>query len=265
LRKRSNAASRFSTITSPRFDANAQFNAAVRPDTGVPLGHRLLYSDRAAHRIDDAGKFDQQAVAGGLDDAAPVLGDFWIDQFTPQRCEAFERAFLVRPHQPRITRDIGGEDCGETPGLTHAASPAANRRPDSKSSRSSGVAPRQIPRHDLRGNGAQPHDDRPRFVEPPLAHGRPARSWRRSPRRIGPAPGLRWRGCPGRSPLPGAPAERDRRPCAGTSPAPPQADGLKGADFARRALEVAGDDPGILTNACYALAYFGGTSAPCWR
>ena len=119
MRKRSNAASRFSTITSPRFDANAQFNAAVRPDTGVPLGHRLLYSDRAAHRIDDAGKFDQQAVAGGLDDAAPVLGDFWIDQFTPQRCEAFERAFLVRPHQPRIPRHIGGEDRGKTAGRGH--------------------------------------------------------------------------------------------------------------------------------------------------
>ena len=37
----------------------------------------------------------------------------------------------------------------------------------------------------------------------------------------------------------------------------PTADRLKGADFARRALEVAGDDPGILTNAALALAYFG--------
>jgi adenylate cyclase len=32
----------------------------------------------------------------------------------------------------------------------------------------------------------------------------------------------------------------------------------KGIDFARRALEVAGDDPGILANAALALAYFGG-------
>ncbi len=36
-----------------------------------------------------------------------------------------------------------------------------------------------------------------------------------------------------------------------------EADRLKGADFARRALEVAGDDPGILANAALALAYFG--------
>jgi tetratricopeptide (TPR) repeat protein len=36
-----------------------------------------------------------------------------------------------------------------------------------------------------------------------------------------------------------------------------EADRLKGADFARRALKVAGDDPGVLASAAYALAYFG--------
>jgi tetratricopeptide (TPR) repeat protein len=35
------------------------------------------------------------------------------------------------------------------------------------------------------------------------------------------------------------------------------ADRRKGADFARRALEVTGDDPGVLANAASALAYFG--------
>jgi len=37
----------------------------------------------------------------------------------------------------------------------------------------------------------------------------------------------------------------------------PAADRLKGADFARRALEVAGEDPAVLTNAAVALAGFG--------
>jgi TolB-like protein len=37
----------------------------------------------------------------------------------------------------------------------------------------------------------------------------------------------------------------------------PQADRRKGADFARRALEVAGDDPAVLANAANALAYLG--------
>jgi adenylate cyclase len=36
-----------------------------------------------------------------------------------------------------------------------------------------------------------------------------------------------------------------------------EADAWKGIDFARRALEVAGDDPGTLANAAFALAYFG--------
>ncbi len=37
----------------------------------------------------------------------------------------------------------------------------------------------------------------------------------------------------------------------------PEADRRKGADFARRALQVAGDDPGTLANAALALASFG--------
>ena len=37
----------------------------------------------------------------------------------------------------------------------------------------------------------------------------------------------------------------------------PASDALKGADFARRALAVAGDDPGILTNAAVSLTAFG--------
>ena len=104
-------------------------------DAGVALGHRLLHLDRAAHRIDDAGELDQQAVAGGLDDAAVVLGDLRIDELAAQRFEAFERAFLVRPHQPRIPRHIGGEDRGETAGLAHPSGTPALRRPSSRRSR----------------------------------------------------------------------------------------------------------------------------------
>jgi adenylate cyclase len=36
-----------------------------------------------------------------------------------------------------------------------------------------------------------------------------------------------------------------------------EADRRKGTDYARRALEVAGDDPGILANGAFALGYFG--------
>jgi hypothetical protein len=76
-------------------DADAQFDAVVRRGDGVPLGHRLLHFDRAAHRIDDAGKLHQHSVTGGLNDPAPVLGDLRIEELAAQRLEAFERAFFV--------------------------------------------------------------------------------------------------------------------------------------------------------------------------
>ena len=119
-------------------DTDTQLDTVVPPGTGIALGHRLLHLNSTAHRIDDAGKFHQQAVAGGIDDAALVLGDCRIDELAAQRLEAFERAFLVRPHQPRIPGHIGGEDRGETAGLAHRASPAARCSPDSNSSRCSG-------------------------------------------------------------------------------------------------------------------------------
>ena len=91
-------------------DADAQLDAVVRRDTRVLLRHCLLHRDRAAHRVDDAGKFHQHAVAGGVDDAALMLGDFRIEEFAAQRLEALEGTLLVRSHQPRVARHIGGED-----------------------------------------------------------------------------------------------------------------------------------------------------------
>ena len=46
----------------------------------------------------------------------------------------------------------------------------------------------------------------------------------------------------------GDPRQPERKPRGGRR---------KGIDFARRALQVAGDDPGVLANAAFALAYFG--------
>jgi hypothetical protein len=115
-------------------DADAQFDAAARRDAGVPLGHRLLHRDRAAHRIDDTGEFHQHAVAGGLvpgskpGDVAVVFGDLRIQELALQRLEAFERTFLVRPHQPRIARHIRGEDRGEAAGRGHDAGRPPGRR-----------------------------------------------------------------------------------------------------------------------------------------
>jgi hypothetical protein len=63
-----------------------------------PFGHCLLHFDRTAHRIDDARKLHQQAVAGVLYDPAPVLRDLRINQFPEMGLEPFVRPLLVRAH-----------------------------------------------------------------------------------------------------------------------------------------------------------------------
>ena len=40
-------------------NADAKLDAPVGRHAGVALDHRVLHFDRAAHRVDDAAKFDQ--------------------------------------------------------------------------------------------------------------------------------------------------------------------------------------------------------------
>jgi hypothetical protein len=75
--------------------------------------------DRASHRIDDTWKFYHQSVAGGLDEAALVLGDFRIEELATQCSEAFESPALVGADQPRIPRHVGGEDRRKAAGQRH--------------------------------------------------------------------------------------------------------------------------------------------------
>jgi len=60
----------------------------------------LLHLDRAAHRIDDAGKLHEQAVAHRLYDPALVFHDLRIAEFTAHRTEHGESAVFVLAHQP---------------------------------------------------------------------------------------------------------------------------------------------------------------------
>ena len=56
--------------------------------------------------IDGAGELDQHAVAGGLDDAAPMVGDGGIDEGLSDRLQPGQRAFLVDTHEPAVAGDI---------------------------------------------------------------------------------------------------------------------------------------------------------------
>jgi hypothetical protein len=62
-------------------DADAEFNRRLSGNVGAALCHVALHLDRTANRIDDTGEFNQCAIAGGFDEAAAVLSNFWVDQF----------------------------------------------------------------------------------------------------------------------------------------------------------------------------------------
>ena len=70
-----------------------------RPGGGIAFRHRLLHLDGAAHRIDDAGEFDEQPVAGSLHDASAMLLDLGVRQFAAQRRQSCMRALFILPHQ----------------------------------------------------------------------------------------------------------------------------------------------------------------------
>src|SRR5262249_41223060 len=96
-------------------DADAELNPLVGCNLGIALKHPALDIHRAAHRVDNADKFHQHTVAGGLDDAAAVLGDLRIDQLLAVHLQLAQRAFLVGAHQAAIAGNIGGHDRGKSP------------------------------------------------------------------------------------------------------------------------------------------------------
>jgi hypothetical protein len=86
---------------------------------GLAVDHCPLQFHTTPHRVDDARKFRQHAIASIFDDAPGMLVDLRLDKLAAMRLEALVCAFLVRAHQPRIARQIGGEDRGETAGRGH--------------------------------------------------------------------------------------------------------------------------------------------------
>ncbi len=60
-------------------DADAEFDALVRRNLGVTLGHAALDIDRATDGVDHAHEFHEHSIARRLDDSAAMFGDLGID------------------------------------------------------------------------------------------------------------------------------------------------------------------------------------------
>ena len=59
--------------------ANAELHRLVGANTRILRGNRRLHRDRASHGIDHAGEIGDDAVPGGVEDAAPMRRDQVVD------------------------------------------------------------------------------------------------------------------------------------------------------------------------------------------
>ncbi len=80
-------------------DADAKPYTPFLGNRALAIDHPALHLGGAAHRIDDARKFRQQAVAGVLYGTTSVLPDLRIDQLREVRLDSLVRTFLIRSHQ----------------------------------------------------------------------------------------------------------------------------------------------------------------------
>jgi hypothetical protein len=57
-----------------------------------------LHLDRALHRIDRTGELDEQAIAGGSDDASVELGNLWREHLVSKPPEPAQGARFIGRH-----------------------------------------------------------------------------------------------------------------------------------------------------------------------
>jgi len=91
-------------------DADAKLKPALLRHLRVAGHHPALDVHGAAHRIDDAREFRQQAVARGLHDASAMCSHLGLEKLDAVRAELPDRAFLVEADELAITRHVGRQD-----------------------------------------------------------------------------------------------------------------------------------------------------------
>ncbi len=109
-------------------DADAKLDPALRWQARIALDHAVLHLDGAAHRVDDATKLDENAIAGALDGASVMRGDGGIDQVAAEASQPRERAILVHSGEPAVADDIRNQDRRNFPRFRHDASSSRDAR-----------------------------------------------------------------------------------------------------------------------------------------
>src|SRR6266853_877247 len=111
-----------------QMDADAELDPLGLGYLRVLASHAALNFDGALRCIDGTGKFDQQTVASGLDDAAAMFGDCGVDKRFSESLQLRQRAFLVGTNQAAITGDIRRQDSRQSPLYGLAAQDALRAR-----------------------------------------------------------------------------------------------------------------------------------------
>ena len=91
-------------------DANAENDAAVITDIRITLCHPFLEGNGVANGVDSTGKLEQQAVAGGIGDAAAMLSSQRIDELIAMSAQRPQGGFLVLSNQAGVPGDICGNN-----------------------------------------------------------------------------------------------------------------------------------------------------------
>ena len=94
--------------------ADAKAEAALLGHLVVHRGDSFLDAERALERIDRARELGEDAVAGGVGDAAAMLRDEAIRDIA-MGAEQAQRAGLIDVHQAGVAGHVGAEYGGETP------------------------------------------------------------------------------------------------------------------------------------------------------
>ena len=78
-------------------DTDAKLDATFGWKADIALDHAVLHLDGAAYRVDHAAELNDGSIAGALDYAPIVNGDYRVDQIAPKRPQPRQYAILVYP------------------------------------------------------------------------------------------------------------------------------------------------------------------------